>query len=92
MPPQNIDMSAIREAMARRAGGGSMPAAAQMSAPAGPMPTGGMPTPTPGTRAPMPQGQNLTPRQGQPQAPMAGVDNETRQMSKALVKKLLQYL
>lgn len=91
MPPQNIDMSVIREAMQRRAAGGGMPAAAQMTAPSGPMPTGGMPTPTPGTRMPMPQGQNLTPRQGQPQVPMA-VDDETRQMSKALVKKLIQYL
>ena len=92
MPPQNIDMSVIREAMARRQSGGQMPAAAQMTSPSGQMPSGGMPTPTAGTSMPQAQGQNLTPRQGAPAQMPARVDDETRQMSKALVKKLLQYL
>lgn len=96
MQPNNIDMSAIREAIMRRRQGGAMPIAAQMSTPTAPSATGGFPTPTSGNAPSLqPTQQNQTPRQQQPQAgAMAGanVDDETRQMSKALIKKLMQYL
>lgn len=52
MPPSNIDMSAIREAIARRRGGGAMPVGQQMTAPAAPTPQGGFPTPSPQPPAP----------------------------------------
>lgn len=91
MQPANVDMSVIREAMMRRAQGGSMPAGAQMTSPMGPSAQGGMPTPVPTAPNAQPTGQNITPRQGQSKMP-AQVDDETRAMSKALVQKLIQYL
>jgi len=104
MGPQNIDMGLIREAMQRRQQGGSMPVGGQMTASAGPSATGGMPTPTPVVGQPQNQGVNMPPPQ-QPQRPQQGAgggalskvaggnfDEETKQISKALVKKLIQYL
>lgn len=95
-PPQNIDMTLIREAMSRRQQGGAMPMGGQMTASSGPSATGGMPTPTPVVQQGQNQGTSIGPRQGG----MGGLgkiagsnfDNETKQISKALVKKLIQYL
>lgn len=99
MPPQNVDMSAIREAMLRRRQGGSMPVGGQMTAPTGPSAQGGYSTPVPGVGAPQASGRNLTPGQSPSgslgrsggSAP-ANVDEETRNISKALVRKLIQFL
>lgn len=78
MPPGNIDMSAIQQALARRAGapgavagGTTTPAQGQQSQPGGLTPTGnpnvpGMPMPQP---MPMPMGGMPTPQGGQAPAP-----------------------
>lgn len=111
MPP-NIDYSAIREALARRASGGltpnrpmppAPPAINQVAPAGGVLPTGGANSPisappqSPNPSSP-PQG-NLPPRQaiagmakvGQTaQSPL--FDQQTRDLSKALVKKLLEYI
>lgn len=93
MPPQNLDMSLIREAIMRRRQGGAMPAAGQMSTPRAPSATGGFPTPVSGNApAIQPTQQNQTPPQRPAQGGMTPVDDETRQMSKALIKKLMQFL
>lgn len=94
----NIDMSAIREALMRRLqGGSSMPAASQMSSPEAPLPTGGANTPTvpaptaemPGSNM-MPAAQDLAKSSQVAQGP--AFDQETREASKVLLKKLIQYL
>lgn len=105
-PPQGIDMSAIQEAIARRAqGGGGTPAVQQMSAPQAPLPSGGANIPVP-TQAPqVPQGvqQNVTPSgQGSPVSPEGAVvgklkqgasfDDETKAVAKQLVSKLIGVL
>ena len=74
-----IDMTAIREALARRgmggapAGGGTTPMSGQLSAPAGSTPTGGPNVPTPpAPTSPTPPpagGSNVAPRTAA--APMA---------------------
>lgn len=102
-PPQGVDMQLIREAIARRAQGGApaaggvAPAASQVTAPTGPLPTGGANTPT--TPAPQP------PPLPAPQAAQVGktvkvaqaatgpnFDDGTKQIAKTLVAKLIQYL
>lgn len=97
MPPQ-IDMSAIQEALQRRLGGGAgMPIGAQMSSPEGTTPTGGMNTPIPTPPNPEASQANIVPR-AQGMAKEAQVaqgpafDPETREASKVLLKKLIQYL
>lgn len=95
-PPQNIDMGAIREALLRRRQGGSMPVGGQVTAPTGPSAQGGYPTQQPGVRQVQPTGRDIPPGQqslggGRGSAPV-NVDDETRNISKALVRKLIQFL
>ena len=94
-----IDMNAIKEAIARRQGGGSTPALSTQGAPAGATPTGGpstptvqapvVPTPTSGglppapTAQPTPQGTKPAPKQPN------NFDDETKTLAKALITKLL---
>ena len=102
-----IDMTAIREALARRgmggapAGGGTTPMSGQVSAPAGSTPTGGPNVPTPpAPTSPAPAGApNVAPRAAA--APMAkaaqaaqgpNFDDETKLIAKTLVTKLIKYL
>ena len=88
-----VDMNAIREALARRGMGPSMsqgpttPALGQIGSPTGGAPLGGQVQ-----RPPTPQ-----PKFGSPFAgPRMGVggrfDDQTRQMSKSLIQKLLQVI
>lgn len=98
-----VDMSLIREAMARRLGGGAAgPAMDQQTIPMGSTP-GGMPnTPTtpPGAPAANIEGSSqLPPRQMVNSALKAGqqanspqFDDETRLTAKALVAKLLKVI
>lgn len=101
-PSANIDMSAIREAIMRRAqGGGGTPAIQQMSAPQASLPTGGANVPQPNQAPQMPQvQQNVTSgQQGSPVSPEGAVvgklkqgasfDDETKQIAKALITKLM---
>lgn len=99
MPPQNVDMSLIREALARRQAGGGAPAVDQMSQPTASLPTGG--PNTPGVRPPQPQPQapqSVGPREvnstvkAATQANTPQFDDETRVIAKALVAKLLKAL
>lgn len=74
-PPAGVDMNLIREALARRAGGGAPmagggtpPAVQQQTAPGGSLPTGGPNVPQGTAPQPLPtpnptQGPNTTPRQ-----------------------------
>jgi len=95
----DIDMSAIQEALKRRLQGGqSMPIGAQVSSPGGALPTGGMNTPTmpapPMPEAPqssiVPQAQGMAKSAQVAQGP--AFDDQTKMLSKALVKKLLDTL
>ena len=96
-------MEAIKEAIARRGSGGSAPVLSTQGAPAGSTPTGGPSTPTvqppaspapapasPGTmpnQQPRPQQQ---PTQGKPQMKqVANFDDETRNLAKQLITKLM---
>jgi len=103
----DVDMSLIREAMARRArgdigGGTTTPAAGQMTAPTGETPVGGPNTPTvPPPGEPVPGGAPAQPPAAQPvnQGLQAGgeaqspqFDEETRVLGKALIAKLLKVL
>ncbi len=102
MQPQGIDMNLIREAIARRSQGGApAPPVQQMSQPQGQLPTGGAPTPQPNQAPPVqPSQQNVTPgNQGAPVSPEGAVvgklkqgasfDDETRQIAKSLISKLI---
>lgn len=114
MPPSNIDISAIREALQRRMGGGvpaggtTTPAIGQVSQPGGALPTGGpnvtspqpptMPNANP-TQLPSQGGQLPASSATPPQAAAKSVgiatgfpDPETRDMAKALLSKLIQFL
>ena len=98
-PQANIDTEAIREALQRRAQGmGGTPQVSQMTAPMGSLPTGGFNTPvnpTPQPSAPSPMGTNIPPRQtgaimkGAQATQGPAFDDETKLISKALIKKLL---
>lgn len=109
MPPSNVDMSVIREAMARRgmggvpAGGTTLPAASQQTAPSGMTPAGGPNTPTvPPPQMPPPQGgampqaqpgapQGPSPQQ-RPQSAQPNFDDDTKVSAKALMQQLLKYM
>lgn len=87
------DISAVREALMRRMGGGGTPALEQVSSPTAQTPTGGPNTPM--QRPQMPQGDpkmvGQTLKAGQTaQSPM--FDDDTRSTAKALVQKLLGVL
>lgn len=95
----NIDMSLIREAMARRqmggvAGGNTAPAAAQQSLPGGAMPSGSPNTPsTPAI--PQVQGGGAPGAAPQGQArpkPNPSFDDDTKVSAKALMQQLLKYM
>lgn len=105
MPPA-INMDAIREALARRAGGGaSIPAASQISGAMGRLPTGGpsMPIQQPPAAISQPA-QGTMPQQVKAsgggatnQALQAGqvsqgpqFDEETRTLAKSLVQRLIK--
>lgn len=104
-PPANIDLSAIREAIARRSqGGAGAPPVQQMSQPQGQLPTGGAPTPQPNQAPPVqPSQTNVTPgQQGSPVSPEGAVvgklkqgasfDDETKVVAKQLLNKLIGVL
>lgn len=102
MQPQGIDMGVIREALQRRQqgqlGGGGMPMQQQMTPQAPTQSAQPMPTPSPSA---MPQ--QVQPG-GMPQAEQAGAigatqkaqgpqfDQETRDLAKSLVQRLLKGL
>jgi len=96
----DIDMQAIREAVARRQGGGASPIMSQVTAPGAALPTGGPNTPTMPIPAspPIPQAPQgpiapQTPQAGQPQLKqVANFDDETRGLAKALINKLMGVL
>lgn len=90
MPPANIDMQAIQQALSRRmgqaggapAGGNTIPAQAQQSQPGGLTPTGnpnvpGTPTPRPVPSSTMPTGLTNQSAQGQQVVPAAPKPNPT---------------
>lgn len=84
MPPA-VNMDAIREALARRAGGGAaIPAAAQISGAMGRLPTGGAstPIPQPPTAPAQPQ-QGAMPQQVRSGAGGGGGGNATNQALQA---------
>jgi hypothetical protein len=100
--PPNIDLSLIREAMARRAsgevpaGGAGVPAMDQLTIPQAATPTGGANTPT----TPVPQANqssvNVAPKLASETAGAAqaatgpNFDDETKMTAKALIAKLLK--
>ncbi len=107
-PPSHIDMSVIREALARRAGGAPVPMAGQVTQPGGVTPTGG-PNVTAPQPAPMPtanpnqlpvQGHSMPASSATPPQQAAGVaqlaqgmpDEETKKIAKSLLGKLVQFL
>ncbi len=96
MPPANIDMDAIREAIARRQKGGAAPALGQVTSPGGPLPTGGPNTPT--VPVAQPPAQVGAPAPAPTPAPKAGMkqvtnfDDETRGLAKTLISKLMNVL
>jgi hypothetical protein len=107
MPPQGIDMQAIQEALHRRIQSNQgTPAVSQMTSPLGQLPTGGVNTPTTPPPAPpampgVPSGLNTNlPPRDQTNSLMKtaqatqgpGFDDQTRAISKVLVKKLLDVL
>jgi len=98
----DIDMTLINEALARRAGenspvgGVGVPVANQMSSPGGIIPSGRpntpnteTPTPPPGQGAPL---ASINSAMKKTQAISSQVDDETKMLSKALVKKLLDVI
>lgn len=96
----NIDMSAITEALQRRSGASPN----QFVPPTGQLPTGGSNVPQPQQAPPMqPSQQNVTPgQQGAPVSPEGAVigklkqgasfDDETKNVAKQLVSKLIGVL
>jgi hypothetical protein len=95
-------MNAIRQAMARRQGGGATPAINQVTSPLNATPGGGPNTPTtppaPTPTPALPPGQAPLAVRG-PQAPVAGgikapsnFDDETKALAKQLINKLTQAL
>lgn len=99
MPPNSaqVDMSAIREAIARRQGGGATPALNQVSAPGASLPTGGPNTPTSPTPPPAqsPSGSvapSSAPPQGAKLKQVDNFDDETRSLAKTLISKLMNVL
>jgi hypothetical protein len=98
----DIDVQAIREAIARRQGGGSAtPVVNQMSAPAGALPSGAPNTPTPAPppvqlppnvpQAPVaPQG--AVSGKKPPLSQVANFDDETKGLVKGLISKLMSTL
>lgn len=101
MPPDsNIDMEAIQAALQRRAQGmGGTPPVNQATSPMGALPTGGPNTPmSPPPMPPAPpMGTNVPPR-AQTNSVMKAAqgaqgpsyDDETKVLSKTLIKKLLE--
>jgi len=102
--PANIDMDLIREAMARRAGGGmsaggaGMPVLGQATLPQGQTPMGGPNVPIKRPAPATPQGPKTLPPRQQPvnQAMQAGqlaqgpgFDEETKRLASILIKKLV---
>jgi len=102
MPQANIDMDLIREAIARRAQGGSTPATEQMTTPGGTIPGGGANTPTTSPAIPNMQGgaqmPSVNPAEVSPalkatkEADTPMYDQETRDLTKALMTRLLKYI
>ena len=97
--PQNIDISAIKEALARRSGGqASMPVGNQMGQQTAPSATGG--SATQAQAAPQTAGQEGQPAQQMPpgmakmmEATQAGgFDDETKRVAKVLMTKLLKVM
>lgn len=95
MPP-NVDMSLIREAMARRAQGGGMPAASQVSQPQSEMPSGAPASPIQTPPQPVQAGAVAqgSPQGSQPKQSQAkpNYDDSTKVFTKALIQKLMQVL
>ncbi|HJZ04493.1 MAG TPA: hypothetical protein VJ327_01360 [Patescibacteria group bacterium] len=95
MPPAQIDMTAIREAIARRQGGGASPALSQVTAPGASLPTGGPNTPTnPPPATATPSGTTPSPMpSAKPNLKQVGnFDDETRSLAKTLISKLMNVL
>ena len=99
-PNAQIDMAAIREALARRQGGGGTPALDQMAGPGGSLPGGGPNVPIP-TPVPSPPTGSLPPAQAplgavanQPSKlkQVANFDDETKSLAKQLITKLMSTL
>lgn len=101
MQPQGLDMSAIVESLQRRSG----QSANQFAPPTGQLPTGGANVPQPQQAPAQPANvqQNVTPgQQGAPVSPEGAVigklkqgaqfDDETKNVAKALVSKLIGVL
>src|SRR3990167_1855313 len=94
----NVDFSFIKQAMQRRAmGGEGTPALNQMGTPVNPTQSGA--TPVPNTPPSTPQPPSATPKfrspfAGPKQGTAQGVnfDEETKQVSKALISRLLKVL
>ncbi len=105
--PPGIDMSLIREAMARRASGDVRPPTGQVTLPGGVTPGGGPNTPVSGVPATTPS-TPMTPPAATPartdqnvlsglQAGQAvkgnpNVDDETKNVAKVLIKKLMDLM
>lgn len=95
MPPQNIDMSLIQEAIARRRQGGAMPAAQQVTQPVGVNPaTNGLPTPNSQSQQVPPgaTGRDMpAPSPNRQQGiGMAPLDGDAKEMARALAVRLIQ--
>ena len=102
MPPANIDMSLIQEAMERRRSGDiRVPPTGQTTLPGAPTPGGGPNVPMQGVPTP-PTGQTQSPaargaingglQAGQALKQNPNVDDETKQIAKILVTKLLKLM
>ena len=89
----NVDMSVILEALQRRSQGGGDMESMQQTPTTGALPTGGANTPTPAQPTPadlpMPN-QNIAPALKATQAIGSNVDDETKNISKLLIAKLLK--
>lgn len=96
----DLNMDAIREAMARREAGGSVPATSQMTAPGAVLPTGGPNVPIPPTQLPpnppqapvAPQGAVSNPQAKPKLSQAANFDDETKGLVKQLITKLMSTL
>jgi hypothetical protein len=104
----DIDIQAIRDAIARRQGGGASPVISQMSGPGAQLPTGGsnvpVPSPQPAPPTPSLPTGSLPPAQapqgaqgataGQPSKlkQVGNFDDETKALAKQLITKLMATL